>query len=154
MMTSRLPMPLLTPGVRSRTLTMRLTTFCPPMTCAWPGARVVVPFCSVISFPFLWCWEQLGRERRRQPPLVTVGGPPPAGDEQAVDLGRRQRVNDVGGLPLAEAGPQRAAGGQGPRDVRLALLPRPGIGGEQVGRLRVAARGGHEDGVHLHPPGE
>jgi hypothetical protein len=56
-------------------------------------------------------------------------------------------VDDVGHVPLAGSRCQRARGGQRARDHPLALLPLPGVAGQQVSRLRVRACRADQDGV-------
>jgi hypothetical protein len=46
--------------------------------------------------------KQLADEGLRQPLLVPVGAPASVTDEQPVDLGQRERVNDVRGVALAQ----------------------------------------------------
>jgi S-adenosylmethionine-dependent methyltransferase len=52
--------------------------------------------------------EKLVDEDRPQPLLVPLPTPAPVEDEQAVHLGRRKSVDDVGGVALSEPAPQRA----------------------------------------------
>jgi AraC-like DNA-binding protein len=67
--------------------------------------------------------KQLVDEDVLQPSLVPSGGPGPLVDEQSVDLGRHERVDDVRGVALCQLLPQRPGTGQGRGDLPLALLP-------------------------------
>jgi hypothetical protein len=57
-------------------------------------------------------WEKLVDEGRPQPLLVPLPAPAPVEDEQAVHLGRRDGVDDVGGVALSKPGPQGAGTGE------------------------------------------
>ena len=50
--------------------------------------------------------SQLVDEDRPQPLLVLLAAPASVEDEQAVNLGRRECVDDVGSVALSEPGPQ------------------------------------------------
>ncbi len=43
-------------------------------------------------------------EGGREPLLVTLGRPPPIADEEAIDLGRHQRVDQVSCVAFSESG--------------------------------------------------
>src|ERR1700722_18202395 len=75
--------------------------------------------------------EKLVGEDRPQPRLVALSAPAAVGDEQGVHLGRREGVDDVGGVALAEPGPQGARTSQRAGDALLTLVTLPGDLGEQ-----------------------
>src|SRR5215469_574562 len=83
--------------------------------------------------------KQLAGENICQPMLVPLRCPAPVCDEQPVDLGGHERVDDVGGAALCEPRPQRAGAGQGPGDLTLALLSLPGVSGQQRCCLGIGA---------------
>src|SRR5262245_13207926 len=50
---------------------------------------------------------QLLSERCRQPVLVTLGLPAAVADEEPIDLGGHQRMDEVGGVSFSQAGVER-----------------------------------------------
>jgi hypothetical protein len=70
--------------------------------------------------------KKLIDEDPREPPLIPFGLPASVDNEQAVDLGRHESMDDVGGIALSQLGPQRAGASQRTRDQPLAFLPLAG----------------------------
>src|SRR5215831_20117595 len=107
---------------------------------------------SGYSFRLLSRWrpgrrKQLVDQDPLEPLLVLLTGPASVADEQPVDLGRHERVDDVRGLALAQLRAQGPGTGQGTGDPRLVLLPMPRPLGEQRGSVGIGARRADEDPV-------
>src|SRR4051794_5973887 len=66
--------------------------------------RVVYETCGGAQTHRPLC-EQLVAQYRRHPVLVALAGPSSVENEQPVDLGGRERVDDVGGVTLSKPGP-------------------------------------------------
>src|SRR5215469_596291 len=77
--------------------------------------------------------QQLVDQDLLEPLLVLLAGPSSVTDEQPVDLGRHERVDDVRGLALVQVRAQGPGIGQVTGDPRLVLLPVPCPLGEQRG---------------------
>src|SRR5262245_14886837 len=93
--------------------------------------------------------SQLLGKRRREPLLVTLGRPATVADEQAIDLGRHQRVNHVGRLALSEPGPESVRARERACDPALTLIA---LALDLVENFRGRAIGSgraHEDGVDV-----
>src|SRR5579863_6379860 len=75
--------------------------------------------------------QELVDEDRRKPLLVPFAAPAAVGDEQAIDLGRGEGVDDVGRLALFEPRTQCARPEQRTRDAALAVVTLPGDLGQR-----------------------
>ncbi len=78
-------------------------------------------------------------EEFREPRFVPLRSPTSVDDEQPIDLGRHERMDDVGGLPLSQLRSQRAGASERTRDERLSTLALAGQLVEQRPRVRVRA---------------
>ena len=96
--------------------------------------------------------NQLAREGGRQPLLVALGRPAAVDDEQPVELGRHERMDEVGRVALSHPGTQRAGAGERAGDLALALVSLVLVVGEQCRRRRIRARRAGEDAVDVAAP--
>src|SRR5207302_8245550 len=91
--------------------------------------------------------EKLIDEDLPQPRLVTLGAPSSVEDKEAVDLGGGKRVDDVGGVTLAQLGLERTRTSEGAGDASLAFVALPGDLGEETSGFSVGPGGVGEDAV-------
>ena len=87
-----------------------------------------------------------------EPLLVARRRPAAVDDEQPVQLGRHEGVDEIGRVALAEPGPERAGAGQRSGDPTLTLVSLVRVLREQLGRCRVRARRAREDAVDVAAP--
>ena len=91
-------------------------------------------------------------EDASEPLLVARRRPAAVDDEQPVQLGRHQRVDEVGCLAFAQPGPQRFDAGERSCDRALAVVSLALVVGQQFGGGRIRARCARQDAVDVAAP--